>query len=232
MARKVAVEAIANQVFIGCPWKTVRPKYERIIERLAKKYPLSFVIVGRRDGQEAEELLTIIQQRLGTSAFAIFDATYGNANVSLEFGFAEAADIPRAIYISSHAASRKNATDGAIISDLAGKRHNPYKQERGLALLLAEFAKTHNYTKRFEAFMHKKFRKAKPGHKKRARALALKIIHQLDGQAAMRRADIVQAMQADPSQYREEEANSMIVALHKAGLIQSLQGPHSKVWIQ
>ena len=144
MAKKATDDAVANQVFIGCPWKTVRPKYERIVDRLNKKYPLSFVIVGRRDGQEAEELLTIIKQRLSTSAFAIFDATQGNANVSLELGFSEAADIPRAIYISSHAASRRNATDGAIISDLAGKKHNPYNQERGLAQLLAEFAKTHN----------------------------------------------------------------------------------------
>ena len=43
---------------------------------------------------------------------------------------------------------------------------------------------------------------------------------------------IVQAMQADPSQYREEEADRMIVALHQSGLIQSVQGPHSKVWIR
>ena len=232
MAKKAEGGPIPNQVFIGCPWKTVRPKYERIIDRLKKKYPLSFVIVGRKDGQEAEELLTIIKQRLGTSAFAIFDATRGNANVSLEFGFAEAADIPRAIYTSSHAASRRSATDGAIISDLAGKKHNPYKQERGLAQLLAEFAKGQPYTKRFETFMQKKFKRARPGAKKRARAFALKIIHQLDGQPTVRRADIVQAMQADPSQYAEDEADAMILALHRTGLIHSVQGPYSKVWIK
>ena len=39
--------AIPNQVFLGLPWKTVRPKYERITQKLRKKYPLSFVIVGR-----------------------------------------------------------------------------------------------------------------------------------------------------------------------------------------
>jgi hypothetical protein len=232
MAKKAADDSVANQVFIGCPWKTVRPKYERIIDRLNRKYPLSFIIVGRRDGQQAEELLTVIKQRLGTSASAIFDATYGNANVSLEFGFAEAADIPRAIYISSHAASRRNSKDGAIISDLAGKKHNPYKQERGLAQLLAEFARTHNYTKRFESFMQRKFRRGKPGAKKRARALALKIIHQLDGEATVRRTDIVQAMQADASHYSGADTDRMIVALHQAGLIQSVQGPHSKVWIK
>src|SRR5438034_1376113 len=128
-------DAIANQIFIGCPWKTVRAKYERIIARLNRKYPLAFVIVGRRDGQMAEDLL-------------------------------------------------------------------------------------------------KNFRRAKPGQKKRSRSLALKIIHQLDGQPTARRTDIVQAMQADPSQYTEDEADRMILALHKAGLVQSLQGPYSKVRIK
>jgi len=32
-------DVVPNQVFIGCSWKTARPKYERIIDDLKKKYP-------------------------------------------------------------------------------------------------------------------------------------------------------------------------------------------------
>lgn len=174
----------------------------------------------------------MIKQRLLSSTYAIFDATGGNANVSLEYGFVEAADIPRAIYISSHAASTKSTRDGAIISDLAGKRRNPYKQEKGLAQLLADFAKGHPYTKRFENCMRKAFSKVSGGAKKRARALALKIIHHLDGQPMVRREDIVQTLQADPSHYKRDEVDAMFVRLHRTGLIQRIQGPHSKVWIR
>jgi hypothetical protein len=46
-------ELIPNQVFIGLPWKNVRPQYDRLIPELEKKYPLYFTIIGRDDGQEA-----------------------------------------------------------------------------------------------------------------------------------------------------------------------------------
>jgi hypothetical protein len=92
-------DIIANQVFVGCPYKTIRAKYERAIDELNKKFPLSFVIVGRGDGREAEDLLELIKERLFSSSQAIFDATAGNANVSLEFGLAETDDMPRTLYL-------------------------------------------------------------------------------------------------------------------------------------
>ena len=66
---------IPNQVFLGIPWKTVRPKYESIIDKLRKTFPISFAIVGRQDNQDAEDLLEVIKKRLLTSSYAIFDAT-------------------------------------------------------------------------------------------------------------------------------------------------------------
>jgi hypothetical protein len=48
-------------VFLGVPWKTVRPKYEGIIVNLSKTYPISFVIVGRDQNQDAEDLLEVIK---------------------------------------------------------------------------------------------------------------------------------------------------------------------------
>jgi hypothetical protein len=44
--KKKTAEIIPNQVFVGCPWKTIRPKYERAIAKLRKSSPLSFIIVG------------------------------------------------------------------------------------------------------------------------------------------------------------------------------------------
>jgi hypothetical protein len=114
-------EVIPNQVFIGVPWKHVRSRYDRVIDRLKIRSPLSFIIVGRGDDQDAEDLLEVIKGKLENSSYAVFDATWGNANVSLEYGYAEAKNIPRVLYLSTHKASRKSK-DTAIISDLAGKK--------------------------------------------------------------------------------------------------------------
>ena len=164
--RKPQTDVIPNQVFVGCPYKTIRAKYERAIDQVHKKFPLSFVIVGRGDGQEAEDLLALIKEKLFSSSHAIFDATTGNANVSLEFGLVESVDMPRTLYLSSHAAARRASKDSAIIADLVGKRRNQYTQEPKLLALLEEFCRGHNYTKRFETFLRKKFRQAKRGKKR------------------------------------------------------------------
>jgi hypothetical protein len=116
-------------VFVGLQWKNVRPRYEKCIDRLEKKYPLHFTIVGRKDAQDAEGLLGVITARLERSSYGIFDATSGNANVSLEYGYAEALVIPRVIFLSTHKASRQTGS-GTIISDLSGKRRVEYKNEQ------------------------------------------------------------------------------------------------------
>jgi hypothetical protein len=91
---------VHNQVFVGLPWKNVRPRYERIIGKLGNKFPLYFTIVGRDDGQDADDLFKIIKDRIEASSYAIFDATGGNANVSLEYGYAEGLDVPRILCLS------------------------------------------------------------------------------------------------------------------------------------
>jgi len=224
-----SVEAVPNQVFLGVPWFTIRPKYERMVERLRTKSPLSFVIVGRGDAQDAEDLLEIIKERLTASSYAVFDATGGNANVSLEFGFAEAHDIPRALYYSTHKAAHKGRKDFPIIADLAGKRRNQYTQEAKLLKLLQELSARHPYAVRFERFLRTTFARWSKGDKKRARALCLKIIHCLDGVREVRRADIVQRLLADVSRYDRREIDQMILTMHQKGLIQSQQGPHARV---
>lgn len=231
MASRTTTSAIPNQVFIGCPWKTVKAKYELAIAWLNKRYPLSFVIVGRDDGQDAEDLLGVIKSRLATSSYAIFDATGGNANVSLEFGYAEAKGIKRILYFSSHKAAIKHARTGSIISDLAGKKHNRYSQQKSLQQLLGRFASDHPYTLRFEKCMKQSFRKSSKGAKKRNRALALKVVHFLDGKTRVSREDLLNGLWGSPTSYKEDEIVQMVKNLHTAGLLRSTQGQNSIIEI-
>ncbi len=227
MARK-KVNVIPNQVFVGLPWRNVRPRYEKCIDKLEQKYPLHFTIVGRKDAQDAEDLLQVITTRIDTSSYGIFDATGGNANVSLEYGYAEAVDLPRALYLSTHKAASKGA-GGTIISDLGGKRRVEYTNEAGLKSRLEILCKDHVYTKRFESFLQRRVRTAKRGEKKRRRTLALKLIHCLDGKAKARRADVIQAVQA--GSYNEREISDMLSKLHKEGLLNVSRGRFSDVRI-
>lgn len=114
-------------------------KYERCVSYFRSRSALSFIIVGRSDSQDAKDLLELIKERLRSSSYAVFDATGGNANVSLEYGYAEALDMKRVLYVSTHGAGRRTSSDPPIIADLAGKVRNHYKQEEGLKRLLGEF---------------------------------------------------------------------------------------------
>lgn len=219
---------VPNQVFVGLPWKTVRPRYERVIDRLATKFPIHFTIVGRNDGQDAEDLFEIIKTRISSSSFAIFDATGGNANVSLEYGYAEALNIPRAIYMSTHKAT-KAASGAPIISDLGGKKRNQYKTETVLSVHLHAFCRDHDYTKRFEKFLTKASRSLDKGAKKSRRSLALKIIHTFDGENDLRRDDLVQRLQAKG--YERSETENLIKMLHTAGLINITTGRYASACI-
>ena len=225
MARK-KVNVISNQVFVGLPWRNVRPRYEKCIDKLQQKYPLNFTIVGRKDAQDAEDLLKVITERIDTSSYAIFDATGGNANVSLEYGYAEAVDLPRALYFSTHKAAT-GGTGGTIISDLGGKRRVEYTNEQSLRSRLDAFCKDHDYTKRFESFVQRRVRTTKPGEKKKKRTLALKLIHYLDSKDKARRADVVHSLKA--AGYTERDIDDMLTKLHREGLLKVGRGRFSDV---
>ena len=169
-------EFTPNQVFVGLPWKNVRPKYERVIHKLEAKYPLHFTIVGQDDGQDAKALFEVIKTRIASSSYAVFDATAGNANVSLEYGYAEGIEVPRAIFLSAHKAAQKLVGGDPIISDLTGMRRVQYKTEATLALELNKLCREHDYTKRFEKALRRILRNKAKGGKKSGRALALKLV--------------------------------------------------------
>jgi len=110
---------VPNSVFIGCPWRIVRPKYERCAKQLDKRFPLAVLLIDSARTPDAQQLFTLIKERLAESSLALFDVTGGNANVSLEFGLAEGYGVSRRLLLSTHRASRR-AGDAPIIADLAG----------------------------------------------------------------------------------------------------------------
>lgn len=220
---------IPNQVFIGLPWKTVRPKYDRIIATLEKKYPLYFTIVGRNDGQDAQDLFELIKERISTSSYAIFDATGGNANVSLEYGFAEGIGVPKSIFLSAHKASQGSSAASPIISDLHGQRRVQYKTEKSLLAEMQRLCREHDFTKRFEKAMPKVLKGKQGGAKKRARTLALKVVRGLDGKSQIRRQELVQHLQAQT--YKEVEIEAMLKKLHAAGLVRCSVGRSAYTYV-
>jgi hypothetical protein len=217
---------IPNQVFVGLPWKNVRARYERVLNRLELRFPLHFTIVGKNDGQSADDLFEIIKSRISESSVCIFDATGGNPNVSLEYGYAEGLEIDRIIYVSTHKAASVNL-GSPIISDLGGKRRVQYKTEQSLLSHLESFARGHDYTLRYEKFVKKTFARLKKGGKKSSRTLALKVIHALDGVENRRHDDLVQRVQA--SGYEDDEVREMIRKLHTARLVSAEVGRYSRI---
>ena len=222
-------EFIPNQIFVGLPWKTVRPKYEKIIASLDKKYPLHFTIVGRDDGRDATNLFEVIKERVSSSSHAIFDATGGNANVSLEYGYAEGINVPRTIFLSAHKAAQKQNIGSPIISDLVGMRRVQYKTDKTLVTELHKLCREHSYTRRFEKSLISAFKGMSKGPKKRNRALALKLIHALDGVPSMRRSALVQDLQAQ--NYGKSEVDSLLKKLHNSGILNCSVGRYAEVYI-
>ena len=220
---------IPNQVFIGLPWKTVRPKYDRVIKKLEKSYPIHFTIVGRNDGQDALDLFEIIKDRIANSSYAVFDATGGNANVSLEYGYAEGIGVPKAIFLSSHRATQKASATSPIISDLHGQRRVQYKTEKTLLSEMQRLCRDHDYTKRFEKAMPKVLAGKAAGARKSGRTLALKVVRALDGRSEVRRPELVQHLQAQG--YAETEVDQMLKKLNASGLVKCTVGRSTVAYI-
>jgi hypothetical protein len=207
---------IANQIFVGLPWKTVRPRYEKIIHKLELKYPIHLTIVGRNDGQSAENLLEIIKERIQSSSYAVFDATGGNANFSLEYGYAEGLEVPRAIFLSDRKATQSTA-GSPIISDLHGQRRAPYKTEKKLQVELEKLCREHDFNKRFEKALAAATKGISKGDKRSSRALAIKILRALDGKTTIRRAELIQNFQAQA--YKRSQINFILKNFHTLDLL-------------
>lgn len=215
-----------NQVFVGLPWRTVKPKYERCIARLHRRLPVYFHIVGSRDSQDAEDLLQRIKHAIDSSTYAVFDATGANANVALEFGYAEATSLGRALYLSDHRRSIP-AGQSAIISDLAGKKQNRYKNESTLHGLLLKLAMSHAFTARYERAVRKLCKGLTAKQAKRARITSLRAIRLLDGHTSRRREEVVDSLEL--AGHTKREADKILRGLHKHKIVRISPGRFSSV---
>lgn len=118
---------VPNRIFVGYPWKTYKPYWENLLQDLHATYPLHFLAMGREAGEPAAQLLVKILGALDTSSLALFDGSTGNANVSLEYGYAKSIMAEDQVYLFVDEDSLTSAGPGSpIIADLAGTIANRY----------------------------------------------------------------------------------------------------------
>lgn len=215
----MAHDRSANQIFVGYPWKTYRPHWEGIIKELHKWSPLHFVAIGRRAGQPAAQLLSTILQTIDRSSAAFFDASAGNPNVALEYGYARATLDESTIYLFRDENAASSTGPGSpIISDLAGAIATQYAlNDSRLKAAVEEVAKAHPYVKRFERFCRQ--RKYKGG----TRRLLVRIIRQLDGKPSMLRRELLDNL-IHEAKKPEAYIVKYLKELHGAGLVTISKG--------
>lgn len=206
-------KVIPNQVFVGCPWNGVLPKYEDAIARLKLRYPIYFKIVGRDGRLQAVALLNEIRKSIDSSSWAIFDVTNGNPNVSLECGYADARGVPQVINACTHKASLIDR-ERPIIEDIKGYKRNDYKRTDEIHDLLEAFSVDHEYTRRFDEFYRKNFRRAE---KKEKRRMGLRLLNLFDSRPHVFQRDIVGGLHAH--EYSVGEIDDLIRRMRKAGLL-------------
>jgi hypothetical protein len=131
------------QIFIGCPFaKEIRSSYDRLKREIEAETPLSLVLADTVGISSSNYLLDSITTLIRESVSCLFDASGGNANVSLEVGIAHTMPVNFVLTMrtrkpSAKAQSREAGQPGArdvrsIISDLQGKNRIEYKEYGGL----------------------------------------------------------------------------------------------------
>ena len=215
----MAKERTSNQIFVGYPWKTYRAHWEKILTEVHKWSPLHFVAIGRQAGQPAAQLLTRILQAIERSSAAFFDASAGNPNVALEYGYARAILDESAIYLfRDENATGATGPGSPIISDLAGAIATQYAlNDSRLKDAIEAIAKTHPYFKRFDRFCRQ--RKYKGG----TRRLLVRILRQLDGKVSVLRRELLDNL-IHETKKNEAYLVRHLKELHKGGLITISKG--------
>lgn len=209
----------ANRIFVGYPWKTYRAHWERTLADLHKRSPLHFMAVGREPGQAAAQLVTHILQSIDRSTIAFFDASAGNPNVALEYGYARATLEDESLYLFiDENATASSGPGSPIISDLAGAIANRYAlNDSRLKDAVTAIAKQHPYDRRFERFCRQ--RKYKGG----TRRFLVRLIRQLDGKDSMLRRELIDTV-VHESHKSEAYVSKYLKELHEAGLITVSRG--------
>lgn len=229
---------VTNKIFIGCPSEGIKATYEKITEDLKTEFPLYFFLMDQPLHRVRSELYPQIKQNIENSSWAIFDATSNNANVSLEFGYADGAGIEQTLFYNdsewTKKKSEKKGAVGSIMADLAGSTRNHYKNSTVLKKKLIQFCNTHPFTERFTKAINeigrKKKKKLDGRNIRRFKGLGLKIIHFLSGKDIVRREALKSKMLAET--YSLDEFETVMRALKTNNVIFSEQGPHSRVSIK
>jgi hypothetical protein len=223
----MAKKKSSNQIFVGYPWKTYRAHWEKILTEVHKRSPLHFVAIGRQPGQPAAQLLTRILQTIDRSSAAFFDASAGNPNVALEYGYARAVLDESAIYLfRDENATAATGPGSPIISDLAGAIATQYAlNDSRLKDAIEAIAKDHRYFKRFHRFCRQ--RRYKGG----TRRLLVRILRQLDAKASVLRRELLDNLIHDTKK-SETYLVKYLKELHKGGLITISRGNESSSRVQ
>jgi hypothetical protein len=209
---------VANRIFLGYPWNPYKLMWESTVYDLHKQYPVHFMAIGRESGQPANQLLSNIMKGLSTSSVAVFDASTGNPNVSLEYGYFRAIRGEDSAYLFLDEDAKVPTAQTAIISDLAGAVANKYRlTDNRLKLSMQSICDHHAYVKRFSKFC--RTRRYKGGTIK----FLIRIIRHLDGHDSILRRELIDDLIHETKQ-TEEYLTKFIKELHEGGLITITRG--------
>jgi len=202
-------------------WHIYRSAYEKVCAELHKTYPIYFYAVGRPAGQPAEALFEKIKAVLLSATSAIFDASRGNANVSLEYGLAHfVPNLPTFLLIDQHVLPNQINAGTPIISDLAGSTSNRWNIQDVSTLKehLAAIAENHAYTKRFKRYCRDR------GFRAGQFRVPLKVIRVFDEREQMLRRELVDQLQAEWRSKPLKDIEKLLADMHKGGLITITRG--------
>lgn len=212
MNRKI----IPNRIFLAYQWYIYRDIYEPVCRELHKVYPIYFYAVGRPKGQPAEALLEKIKNILLTSTAAVFDASKGNANVSLEYGMAVfVPNLQSYLFVDEHTLPNHINVGTPIIADLAGSTQNRWKIQnpKGLKEHLKAVAENHPYTLRFRRYCRSR------GLTRGQFRTPLKVLRLFDERETMLRREVLDQLGSHWSRKRRSDIEELLGDMHKAGLI-------------
>jgi hypothetical protein len=221
---------VPNRLFLAYQWHIYRPIFESVCDELHRTYPVYFYAVGRPSGQPAEALLEKIKAVLLSSTSAIFDASRGNANVSMEYGLAHfVPGLQSYLLIDEHTMPNQVNVGTPIISDLAGSTQNRWNVRNHSTLKehLAAIAENHSFTKRFKRYCRDR------GLTRGQFRTPLKVIRQFDEREEILRRELIDELQSEWRNKPAKEIKDLLSDMHKAGLITITAGREwaSKVFI-
>ena len=221
---------VPNRIFLAYPWERYRKHYEEVCNEMHRRFPVYFFALGRPRGTRAEDLYQRIKKVVSASTFALFDASKGNPNVSLEYGYADALDgLERFLLIDEYTIPSRSSAGTPIIADLAGLTQNRWQIDdlSTLRTHLEAIAERHPYTVRFRNFTRRH------GYRGGSIRAFLKIIRKFDEREELLRRELLDELGTEPGAPGRAILEQRLRTLHESGLVTVTRGnlASSRVWI-